>query len=283
MGKPVDQGGAIEGDYVLGVNPEELARLGLQHVIWRSRALELWRKAGLGPEMNVLDCGSGPGFATMDIAEWMAGSGAVIALDRSPDFLRHAEGEAARRGLANISTLIADAVEGGLPANWADIIWCRWMLIFVADLDRALDHIVAALKPGGKLVLQEYLDYSTWRLLPRVESFELFREKVMESWRQFGGDPAIGLRLPAALEARGLVVRHAEPTVFLIDPQDPMWRWPGSFEATGPDRLVGLGLLSADEAARVRADWARVSASAAARMLTPTQIEIIAQKPAGTG
>lgn len=273
-------GKATEGDYVLGVNPEELARLGLQHVIWRSRALELWRKAGLAPGMNVLDCGAGPGFATMDIAEWMAGSGAVIALDRSPDYLRHAEEEAARRGFAMISTRITDAVTGDFPERWADLVWCRWMLIFVSDLDRALDRIVAALKPGGKLVLQEYLDYSTWCLMPRVESFELFRDKVMESWHRFGGDPSVGLRLPAALEARGLVIRHVEPTIFVIRPDDPMWRWPGSFEATAPDRLVELGLLSPGDAAQVRADWALASTSHEARMLTPTQIEIIAQKPA---
>lgn len=273
MGKTTD------GDYVLGVNPEELARLGLQHVIWRSRALELWRKAGLSPGMNVIDCGAGPGFATMDLAEWMAGAGAVIALDRSPDYLRHAGAEAARRGFSNISTLIADAVEGGFPEDWADVIWCRWMLIFVSDLDRALDRMVGALKPGGKLVLQEYLDYSTWRLMPRVESFELFRNKVMESWHQFGGDSSVGLRLPAALEARGLVIRHVEPTLFVIRPDDPMWRWPGSFEATGPDRLVELGLLNPGDAAQIREDWAKASASPFARMVTPTQIEIIAQKP----
>jgi len=35
-----------ERDYVLGTHDEELARLGLQHRVWRPVVLDCWQKAG---------------------------------------------------------------------------------------------------------------------------------------------------------------------------------------------------------------------------------------------
>jgi ubiquinone/menaquinone biosynthesis C-methylase UbiE len=50
-------------DYVLGTEAEEIARLGLQHRVWRARMLDGWARAGIGPGMNAIDVGAGPGFA----------------------------------------------------------------------------------------------------------------------------------------------------------------------------------------------------------------------------
>jgi SAM-dependent methyltransferase len=57
-------------DYVLGTHDEEIARLGLQHQAWRSRALAAWQKGEFGPGQTVLDVGCGPGFASLDIGEF---------------------------------------------------------------------------------------------------------------------------------------------------------------------------------------------------------------------
>ena len=54
---------------------EEVARLGLQHRIWRPRVLELWREVGIRPGVRVIDIGAGPGFATADFAELVAPGG----------------------------------------------------------------------------------------------------------------------------------------------------------------------------------------------------------------
>ena len=49
-----------DSDYVLGTEEEEIARLGLQHRVWRARMLDGWARAGLAPGMNVIDVGAGP-------------------------------------------------------------------------------------------------------------------------------------------------------------------------------------------------------------------------------
>ena len=60
---------ADEKDYVLGTHDEEIARLGLQHRVWRPRVLDAWRRAGFTLGQTILDVGCGPGHATLDLAE----------------------------------------------------------------------------------------------------------------------------------------------------------------------------------------------------------------------
>src|SRR5438477_215163 len=77
-------------DYVLGTHDEELARLGLQHRVWRPVVLDCWQRAGVTVDKRVLDVGAGPGYATVDLAEIVGTTGEVIALERSRNFVRAA-------------------------------------------------------------------------------------------------------------------------------------------------------------------------------------------------
>jgi hypothetical protein len=50
----------MDRDYVLGTHNEELARLGLQHRVWRPVVLDCWQRAGITVGKRVLDVGRGP-------------------------------------------------------------------------------------------------------------------------------------------------------------------------------------------------------------------------------
>src|SRR6266536_2684057 len=82
---------AVERDYVLGTHEEELARLGLQHRVWRPVALDCWQRAGITVGKRVLDVGAGPGYAAIDLAEIVGPTGEVVALERSQNFIRAME------------------------------------------------------------------------------------------------------------------------------------------------------------------------------------------------
>ncbi len=59
-----------EEEHVLGTYDEEIARLGLQHRVWRSRALDARRRGGFTTGQTLLDVGCGPGYAyVMSIIE----------------------------------------------------------------------------------------------------------------------------------------------------------------------------------------------------------------------
>ena len=96
-----------EGDYLLGTRDDEVARLGLQHRVWRDEMLAGFRAANFGAGQTILDVGAGPGFATADLADIVGPSGKVIALERAPNFLA----ELNARALANVEVRAADIVE----------------------------------------------------------------------------------------------------------------------------------------------------------------------------
>lgn len=267
-----------ERDYVLGTGDPEITRLGLQHAVWRERALGAWRRAGVQRGKTVMDLGCGPGWATLDLAEIVGPAGKVIAVDRSHRFLAALERAAAARGFTNIEIVESDVSDLRLPPDSVDVVWCRWLLIFTPDPEGVVARVAPFLSPGGAFVLHEYGDYGTWRLAPRSPAHDRMVEAVVASWRAHGGDADVGLRLPAAFRANGLRVEHMEPMIDTVTPADFVWRWAAAYVETGGPRLVELGFLDAPTLERAQADWAAAEADPASLMITPLVIEVIGRK-----
>ena len=105
--------------------------------------------AGVRPGARVLDVAAGAGDQTLDIAQWVGPSGAVLATDFSPAILAYAADNAARAGYGNVQTLVADAERLELPEASFDAAVCRLGLMLLPDPLPALRAMQRALKPGG--------------------------------------------------------------------------------------------------------------------------------------
>lgn len=265
-------------DYVLGTHDEEISRLGLQHAVWRPRATAAWQRAGFRTGQTILDLGCGPGYATLDLADVVGSRGRVLAFDRSRRFLDALEAAAASRARTWIETRELDLDEAELPEAVADGVWTRWVYSFVTRPRRLLAQAARALKPGGTMVLHEYVAYDTWRIAPRSPAFEDFVREVMASWRENGGEPDIGLELPGWLLELGFELRTVAPIVEIARPDDHLWQWPRAFMGVGFERLVALGRIPADRAAAMREAFAAHESNPRAYQLLPTVVEIVASK-----
>lgn len=265
-----------ERDYVLGTHDEEVARLGVQHRVWRARALDAWLRAGIGPGQTAIDIGCGPGYASVDLADIVGPSGRVLAIDRSRRFLDALEQTRARRGLVQIETLELDLDEGQLPDVAADAAWSRWVFAFMREPRRLLERVAKRLKPGGCIVLHEYFDYRTWRVAPRSALFEEMVSVIIDAWRESGGEPDIGLDLPRWLVELGFELRSLAPVVHVVPPSSFVWQWPKSFIATGVARLVQLGAFTPERGREIQEAFAACEAAPNTLMITPSVLEIIA-------
>jgi protein-L-isoaspartate O-methyltransferase len=114
-----------ERDYVLGTHDEELARLGLQHRVWRPVVSDCWKKAGITAGSRVLDVGAGPGYATVDLAEIVGPAGKVVALERSTKFVRAMEEAVRARSLTNVRIHELDLMTDDLPKGDYDFSWWK--------------------------------------------------------------------------------------------------------------------------------------------------------------
>jgi SAM-dependent methyltransferase len=267
-----------EQDYVLGTHDAEIERLELQHRVWRPRVLDAWMRAGLTTGQTAVDIGCGPGWATMDLAEVVGPTGRVHAIDRSGRFLRALDSRAAARGWSHVSTHEHDLDEPGWPAVQADLAWCRWVAGFVRERRSFVNRVRDLLKPGGRLVMHEYIDYSGWRFLPDSPVFDSFVAAVIAAWREAGGEPNVGRDLPQWLAGSGFDVDVTRPILDVVTPADFIWQWPRAFVENGLDRLVEIGRLTRAQANDIWRDFLACEASPHVRMSTPVVLEIIARR-----
>ena len=267
-----------EKDYVLGTHDEEVARLALQHRVWRPTVLECWRRAGITVGSRVLDVGAGPGCATVDLAEIVGATGEVLAIERSKRFIEVASEACAIRGLTHVRFIEADLMEHEIDAVGFDAAWCRWVASFVPEPSKLVLRIARCLRPNGVAIFHEYMDYGTWRLSPRRLAVERFVAAVMESWRAAGGEPDVALLLPSLLRGAGFRITHAVPRVFTVSPRDFVWQWPASFMESNLTRLLDLGRVAVDWVESVRQEFREASADEGTLMTTPMLLEIIARR-----
>jgi len=267
-----------ERDYVLGTHDEELARLGLQHRVWRPVVLDCWRKAGITVGSRVLDIGAGPGFAAIDLAEIVGPAGQVVALERSNKFVNATKEAVRARLLTNVKIHELDLMTDNFPEDEFDFSWCRWVLSFVSDPGLLVQKLGNAMRKGSMSIFHEYGHYETWRFFPRIPSQEKFREHVIATWRESGGEPDSAPGLPALLSANGFVIRSAAPLIFCVRPNDYMWQWPATFIGIYLSRLIEMGRIDQKFADQVRGDLASAEENPNALMITPLVLEIVAEK-----
>jgi SAM-dependent methyltransferase len=265
-------------DYVLGTHDEELARLGLQHRVWLPVVLDCWQRAGITVGSRALDVGAGPGYATVDLAEIVGPTGEVTALERSQNFIRAMEATCRARSLTNVKIHELDLMADDLPGGSYDFAWCRWVVSFVSD-PAALIRKLARVMPKGSLsIFHEYGHYETWRFLPRLPMQERFREHVIATWRESGGEPDGAAGLSELLADNGFAIRSARPHVFCLRPRDYMWQWPATFIEIYLPRLIQMGRIDEKFAEKVRADLASAEKNPNALMITPLVLELVAEK-----
>lgn len=267
--------------YVLGVNQAELDRLGLQHQLWASRTGALWERAGIRPGHHVLDIGAGPGFATFDLSRLVGPTGSVTAVDEAELYVEHLRRQAQARAVTNLTVHQGDvqnlrAVLGEAPRF--DAAYVRWVLCFVKDPESVVAHAAALLKPGGRLVVQDYFNYGAFALAPKHDAFTRVVEAVLRSVRDRGGDLDVGGRLPAMMRRAGLIVREITPQLRLARPHEPLWAWPDSFFANFVPALEQMGAITADDRAAFEREWRRASDDPDAFVYAPPLVEIVAEK-----
>jgi SAM-dependent methyltransferase len=107
------------------------------------------------PSRRILDLGSGTGTGTFALLQRFAGAD-LIALDISEQLLHHLRDKARVLGVADrIRTVQAD-LDAAWPAiDPVDLVWASSSLHHMADPDRVLTEVFAALRPAGLLAVVE--------------------------------------------------------------------------------------------------------------------------------
>jgi ubiquinone/menaquinone biosynthesis C-methylase UbiE len=219
--------------YLHGTAPDEQDRLSRLNDLLNERSL---REMALRPGEKVLDVGSGLGQLTRGMAR-QVGAAHVVGVERSEVQLAEARRLASQAGED-------DAVEfrqgeaTRLPLRddeWGtfDVAHARFVLEHVPDPATVVRELVRAVRPGGRVVLEDD-SHEIFRLWPEPPGFARLWRCYLRTYDRVGNDPLVGHRLVWLLYQAGAA------------PQRNTWLFfggcagqPGLLEAC-VDNLVGI-------------------------------------------
>jgi predicted methyltransferase len=112
--------------------------------------------AGVKPGMTVADIGAGTGLFTMLFADAVKPTGKVVAVDISPAFVEYIESTAKKRRVKNVSAVVANGTDVGLPDASVDLAYLSDVYHHFEHPAETLASIRKALKPGGRMVVIDY-------------------------------------------------------------------------------------------------------------------------------
>lgn len=167
-------------------------------------------RTGVGAGWRCLEIGAGGGSVARWLADQVAPTGEVVATDVKPHHIPEQP---------CLSVIRHDVVTDPLPESAFDLIVARLVLQHLPERLAVLDTLVRALKPGGRLQIDEFdTSYEPPLLTPDRRSAELYTEFLRAkaaAMRAGGGDPHWGRQVPAALRAAGLVDIDPQPYIEL--------------------------------------------------------------------
>jgi len=179
----------------------EQAYLSPEIVRQRTRTIEV-----INPRSGeqIVDFGCGPGMLVYELAAAVGDAGRIVGADSSAPMIELAENRCSQ--LSNVAFVESDATNLDIEDAGADVVTCIQVLLYIADVEKALDEMFRVLKPGGRAIIME----TDWRSAVLNSNDEILTEKIIEAWDKAVPSPRLPARLGPLLSGAGFTSVHAE-------------------------------------------------------------------------
>ncbi|CAL9612778.1 hypothetical protein SUDANB105_05657 [Streptomyces sp. enrichment culture] len=157
---------------------------------------------GVGPGWRCWEVGAGGTTIVSWLAKRVGPTGKVLATDPDPSW-------AASPSRPPVEVRVHDVSVDGPPGDGFDLVHARLVLAQVPDCAKALRAMVEALRPGGRLLVED-VDLALQPLVcpdeygPEQQLANRMREALRQLLAHRGADLAYGRGLPRLLRAAGL-------------------------------------------------------------------------------
>lgn len=194
--------GASTG-YIHGTDPEEQRRL--SRLNERLNAASL-RATGIAAGDRILDLGCGLGQLTRAMAAAAGEGGWALGIDFSSAQVAEAKRLAREANEeSRIELRQGDAAAPPLrEEEWGafDVAHARFLLEHVSDPLAVVRSMVRAVRPGGRIVLEDE-DHDILRLWPEPPGAEVMWRAYIQTYVRLGNDPSVGKKLVSLLNDAG--------------------------------------------------------------------------------
>jgi predicted O-methyltransferase YrrM len=209
--------------------------------------VSLLDQIGIREGDRCVDVGCGGGNVTRELARRVGDQGSVIGLDLDDALLELAAAELTAAGITNVEFRCHDAAH--LEDADYDLAYARLLLSHVSDPAGVAAAMVASIKPGGVVAVED-LDFDGYSCYPPCAAHDRWVEIYRETIHRRGGNHHLGPALPALLQTSGVQdigVAVSQPCSLQGDAKlcAPM-----ALEAM-TDVVVSEGVASADEVSHI--------------------------------
>ena len=225
-------------DYIMD-DPREAARL--EAKVDPEAWVQKYVTHHIEPGMEVLSVGDGPGVilgAVCDLHPSVRGTGIDISPDRVNESARK------NRGNPRARFVCGDAQAMQFPAESFDLVYCRMLLQYLRNKERAVEEMVRVCKPGGRVLLQDLDGQLLWHY-PEDPALQRAVEKAVAALGDTGFDPFVGRKLFWLARKAGLEKLHVQVDCYhLIAGEvapDIRKQWELKLEIARPQMTRALG------------------------------------------
>ena len=242
MGVPDDR-------YVLASGDDGADRLAVVNAVHGADTAAFLGRAGLRPGMRVADIGCGIGAVSRWMAEQVGPAGEVWGIDIHPDQVGVASRLSSEAGVGNARFQVGAAQATGLPGDSFDLVFCRFVLMHVAEPMAALQEMLGLLRPGGVLACEDS-DFTS----PFCEPDHPDYRRLFELYLALGDRKGLDFRIGPKLYRYFLELGLEDVQVALAQPvavRGQVKRLPGRTVEECAPALLEAGLAAADELRRL--------------------------------
>jgi 2-polyprenyl-3-methyl-5-hydroxy-6-metoxy-1,4-benzoquinol methylase len=195
------------------------------------------RRLGVAGGWRCLEVGAGRGSIARWLAEQVAPTGSVVAVDIDPRFLTDMP--------ENVEVRALDIREDEVEEGTYDLVHCRALLMHLPDPAGTLSRLAAAVRPGG-LLLAEEGDYGLYHYGGHPDAEELTQQahRALDAATAAGVvNTRFGRALPAMLSASGLELRGSEIETIVTTPGEPQYEFARMSALESLPALVAAGVV----------------------------------------
>jgi ubiquinone/menaquinone biosynthesis C-methylase UbiE len=153
---------------------------------------------------TIVDIGCGPGLLAHEMAAAVSNAGRIVGVDSSSPMLELARNRCAQ--FSNVEFVECKATDLAVDDASADVVTCIQVLLYVADVEKALQEMHRVLKPGGRAIIME----TDWRSTVLHSHDEVLTEKIIEAWDKAVPSPRLPARLFTLLRRTGFTSAQVE-------------------------------------------------------------------------
>lgn len=224
----------------------EIERLGHLQKMCNPITFRRLQAIGVKPGWRCLEVGAGEGAVARWLAEQVGSGGQVVATDVNTRFLRDLN-------LPNVEVRTHHIVDDELERGHYDLVHCRAVLGHLVDYRQALARMVAAVRPGGWICIEEG-DYGAWSAVDwesaAGERFtRAFRAALAGLHKKGIMNPYFGRLTPALLDGCELVDRGHEGSTEVCYGSGASARFHWMALAVLRQQFIAAGVLSEEDLA----------------------------------